>query len=109
MADSKDFSVQKTEATGSLSPPTNNGDKKKGNCLGTDASHPATAQDVGRTDRHEQANDREDGAHFRNRGEATNQRGFFETTLAGVAVTPALIDVDEVVLVCAGEEGSGNV
>ena len=107
MGDSLDFRRQKTEATGTLSPPPNNGDKKKGNCLGRDPSHPATAQDVGRTNRHEQADDREDRAHFRNRGEASDQGSFLESALGGqIGVAPALIHVDVIVRVRTGETGS---
>src|SRR5687768_8309854 len=102
-------SVQKTEATGTLSPPPNNGDKKKGNCLGINPSHPATAQDVGRTDRHEQPNDREEGAHLRNRSEAADESGFFEAAFAHVAIAPALIHIDVVIHLSAREEGSRDV
>src|SRR5687768_9079395 len=102
-------SVQKTEATGTLSPPPNNGDKKKGNCLGIHPSHPATAQDVGRTDRHEQPDDREEGAHLRNRSEAADESGFFEAAFARVAVAPALIHVDVVIHLSTREEGSRDV
>src|SRR6201999_1505975 len=98
MADSREFYRKKTEAAGSLPPPPNNGDKKKGNCL-LALRGPAAAQEAGRTDRNEQANDREERAHFRNRSQPTDQSGFFEAAVAGVGVrvAPALIHIDVVV------------
>src|SRR5438046_239051 len=105
------FSGKKTEAAGSLPPPPNNGDKKKGNCLGLHLRGPAAAKDAGRTHRNEEADDREERAHFRNRGESADQSGFFEAAVAaaGVGVTPALIQVNVVARLSPGEEGNRDV
>src|SRR4051812_32986899 len=100
------FPGKKTEAAGSLPPPPNNGDKKKGNCLGLDLRGATAAQEAGRTNRYEEADDREERAHFGNRGEPADQSRFFEAALARIGVTPALIHVNVVVGANVGEQGS---
>ena len=65
---------------------------------------------MSRTNCHEQADDREERAHFRNLVHTGDQARFFETTLAIVIGTaPALIHVDVVVGVGAGEEGGRDI
>ena len=111
IADSREFRGKKTEAAGLLPPPPNNGDKKKGNCLELRLRGATAAQEARRTDRDDQANDWEERAHFRNGSQATDQRSFFEAAVAGirVGVTPALIHVNVVVRLGAGEEGDRDV
>src|SRR3954470_13610016 len=109
IADSPELSGKKTEAAGSLPPPPNNGDKKKENCLRFGLRGAPPAQDAGRTNRYEKADDREEGAHFRNRGEPADQSSLFETTLAGVTVSPALIQIDIIAPLSVAEGRNRNV
>src|SRR4051812_8833754 len=104
------FPGKKTEAAGSLPPPPNNGDKKKGNCLGLRLRGPAAAKDAGRADRNEEADDREERAHFRNRSQVRNERELFETTRRGhIGVAEVHIHVDEVVRVGARKRSRWDV